>query len=93
MRRSVRALPRIVAQTAHGTTVEVEIARDGKRQVVKVMVGRLEENEEKEADQSDAGPSDDKSNELTAIPELLALIDVRGCVVTIDAGGCYATIY
>jgi serine protease Do len=62
--RSVRALPRIVAQTAHGTTVEVEIARDGKRQVVKVMVGRLEENEEKEDDQSDAGPSDDKSNEL-----------------------------
>jgi serine protease Do len=62
--RSVRALPRIVAQTAHGTTVEVEIARDGKRQVVKVMVGRLEENEEKEDDQSDAGPSDEKSNEL-----------------------------
>jgi predicted transposase YbfD/YdcC len=29
----------------------------------------------------------DKSNEITAIPELLALLDVAGCVVTIDAMG------
>ena len=41
--RSVRALPRIVAQTSHGTTVKVEIARDGKREVVNVVVGRLDE--------------------------------------------------
>jgi len=34
----------------------------------------------------------DKSNEITAIPELLKLIDVRGCVVTIDAGGCHRQI-
>jgi predicted transposase YbfD/YdcC len=30
----------------------------------------------------------DKSNEITAIPELLKLIDVAGAVVTIDAMGC-----
>jgi len=36
--------------------------------------------------------TEDKSNEITAIPELLGLIDVRGCVVTIDAGGCYRDI-
>lgn len=36
--------------------------------------------------------TEDKSNEITAIPELLRLIDVRGCVVTIDAGGCYRDI-
>ncbi len=29
----------------------------------------------------------DKSNEITAIPALLALLDVRGCLVTIDAAG------
>ena len=28
---------------------------------------------------------DDKSNEITAIPELLAQIDITGCVVTLDA--------
>ena len=42
--RSVRALPRIVAQTAHGSTVDVEVARKGKREVLAVVVGRLDED-------------------------------------------------
>lgn len=29
-----------------------------------------------------------KSNEITAIPELLQVVDVEGCIVTIDAMGC-----
>jgi predicted transposase YbfD/YdcC len=29
-----------------------------------------------------------KSNEITAIPELLELLDVKGCLITIDAMGC-----
>jgi len=35
---------------------------------------------------------DDKSNEITAIPELLELLDINGCLVTIDAMGCQRTI-
>jgi predicted transposase YbfD/YdcC len=35
---------------------------------------------------------DDKSNEITAIPELLGLLDVAGCVVTVDAMGCQKKI-
>jgi predicted transposase YbfD/YdcC len=35
---------------------------------------------------------DAKSNEITAIPELLELLDVRDCVVTIDAAGCQKEI-
>jgi predicted transposase YbfD/YdcC len=31
---------------------------------------------------------DGKSNEITALPELLKLLDVKGCVVTMDAMGC-----
>lgn len=31
---------------------------------------------------------DDKSNEITAIPELLGLLEISGCIVTIDAIGC-----
>lgn len=31
---------------------------------------------------------DTKSNEITALPALLRLLDVRGCIVTIDAMGC-----
>jgi predicted transposase YbfD/YdcC len=33
-----------------------------------------------------------KSNEITAIPELLDLIAVKGCVITIDAMGCQRAI-
>jgi predicted transposase YbfD/YdcC len=35
---------------------------------------------------------DDKSNEITAIPELLRLLNVSGCIVTIDAMGCQTKI-
>ncbi|MEI2581838.1 ISAs1 family transposase, partial [Scytonema sp. PRP1] len=31
---------------------------------------------------------DEKSNEITAIPELLNLLCLKGCIVTIDAMGC-----
>jgi predicted transposase YbfD/YdcC len=35
---------------------------------------------------------DDKSNEITAIPELLQRLVLQGCIVTIDALGCQTTI-
>jgi predicted transposase YbfD/YdcC len=35
---------------------------------------------------------EDKSNEITAIPELLKLLSLRGCTVTIDAMGCQKDI-
>ena len=35
---------------------------------------------------------DGKSNEITAIPQLLKMLDVSGCIVTIDAMGCQKKI-
>ena len=35
---------------------------------------------------------DEKSNEITAIPELLNLLEITGCIVTIDALGCQTKI-
>jgi predicted transposase YbfD/YdcC len=35
---------------------------------------------------------EEKSNEITAIPELLKILDLEGCVVTIDAMGCQTEI-
>jgi predicted transposase YbfD/YdcC len=35
---------------------------------------------------------DDKSNEITAIPELLAALDITGCIVSIDAMGTQTDI-
>lgn len=36
--------------------------------------------------------TDEKSNEITAIPELLELLALEGCLVTIDAMGCQKAI-
>ena len=36
--------------------------------------------------------TDSKSNEITAIPELLHLLAIKGCLVTIDAMGCQTHI-
>ena len=36
--------------------------------------------------------TDEKSNEITAIPELLRALSVKGCLVTIDAMGCQKAI-
>jgi len=36
--------------------------------------------------------TDSKSNEITAIPELLQLLAIKGCIVTIDAMGCQTAI-
>ncbi|GIA70024.1 Transposase [Vibrio cholerae] len=35
---------------------------------------------------------DSKSNEITAIPKLLDLLDVKGCLITIDAMDCQKKI-
>src|SRR5262245_45939070 len=36
--------------------------------------------------------TDTKSNEITAIPELLPFLAIQGCIVTIDAMGCQTAI-
>lgn len=36
--------------------------------------------------------TDEKSNEITAVPELLELLDIKGCVITADAMSCQTAI-
>ena len=36
--------------------------------------------------------TEEKSNEITAIPDLLELLEIKGCLVTIDAMGCQREI-
>ena len=36
--------------------------------------------------------TDEKSNEITAIPQLLDLLSLSGCIVTIDAMGCQTEV-
>jgi len=39
-----------------------------------------------------SGKVDNKSNEITAIPELLKLLEITGCIITIDAMGTQKAI-
>ena len=36
--------------------------------------------------------TEDKSNEITAIPKLLEVLEIKGCIITIDAMGCQKDI-
>ena len=36
--------------------------------------------------------TDEKSNEITAVPELLEKLELSGCIVTLDAMGCQRAI-
>ena len=36
--------------------------------------------------------TEEKSNEITAIPELLEKLELKGCIVTLDAMGCQREI-
>ena len=36
--------------------------------------------------------TEEKSNEITAIPELLRILDIKGCIITIDAMGTQKNI-
>ena len=53
----MRALPRIVAETEIGKTVEVVILREGKRRTLEVTLGELDESEQQA--QADTGSADD----------------------------------
>ena len=87
---------RAVAQLTHGTLVSL----DGK--TVKASLDRATAASPLHmlsAWCSDHGglvigqiKTDTKSNEITAIPELLQLLAIKGCIVTIDAMGCQTAI-
>lgn len=80
-------------------TKQEVVAVDGKS-----LRGSLERATEKSAIQmvsawaSQVGMSlgqvrcEEKSNEITAIPELLKMLAIEGCIVTIDAMGCQSEI-
>jgi serine protease Do len=60
---TMRGLPKIVAQTPIGKTIDVEVLRKGSKKTVQVAVGRLEEDEgptpvnEKEPEKKDVPPA------------------------------------
>ena len=49
---TMRGLPRVVSQTPVGKTVDVEILRKGERRSLKVVIGRLQEDDDKDKDKA-----------------------------------------
>ena len=95
---SMRSLPRIVAQTPVGKSVNVELLRKGQRRTVKVVVGRLADDAAIEP----GPPGNDKSEERVLLGMRLAPLDeaqrkkfalkdtVKGVVVTDVTAGSQA---
>jgi serine protease Do len=101
---TMRGLPRIVSQTVIGKTVEVEVLRKGQKRVLKVVVGRLQEDADADSDatkkKDDSPPGDAQTlvglglSEMTDGLRAKFKIDpkVKGVVVTeIDPSSPAAT--
>ena len=96
----MRTLPRVVADTEIGRTVDVELWRRGKSEIIKVVVGELAEEEEQLA-AADPGliPEDARTGMIEALGLGLAAItpelreeyglqtDAKGVLVTEVMGG------
>jgi predicted transposase YbfD/YdcC len=82
-----------VRQTVHQEIVAIDgkaLRRaSNKQQSVKYVVSAWAESNSLVLGQLKVA---DKSNEITAVPELLRVLELSGCIVTIDAMGCQKKI-
>ncbi len=83
-----------VARITEGRVVSIDSKRlcgsgaEGKKAVIHMVSDWCSENNMVMGQVK----TNDKSNEITAIPELLNLIDIHGWTITIDAMGCQTAI-
>ena len=83
-----------IATLSQGRIISIDGKRlcqsgqDGKRSVIHMVSAWCSHNSMVLAQVK----TDDKSNEITAVPELLKILDIAGCTVTIDAMGCQSAI-
>lgn len=64
---TMRGLPRLVAQAPIGQSVDVEIMRAGEKKMLAVVVGRLEDDEEKAAQEESDKPGEKKTEPETVL--------------------------
>lgn len=74
--------------TLDGKTLRGSYERGGKRGMIHMVSAWASENRLVLGQRK----VDEKSNEITAIPELLKVLDLEGAVVSIDAMGCQTAI-
>ena len=59
---SMRGLPRVVSQTPVGKSVDVEILRKGQKKNLRAVIGRLQEDDDKDTDKAKNGGRSDKES-------------------------------
>lgn len=57
-----RGLPKVVARTPDGKQVDVEVLRKGQKQTLKIVVGRLQETDDKKASADKGGDKNSKGD-------------------------------
>ena len=74
---NIRALPRIVARTAHGKAVNVDIIRKGNPESLKIVVGRLDEggSKKRKADKKKSSSNDKEPTGKAVLGMSLAVLD------------------
>jgi predicted transposase YbfD/YdcC len=92
-KRSFLHWVRSVAKVTNGEIVPIDGkalrgSRDGEKKAIYMVSAWARTNGIVLAQEKVA----DKSNEITAIPELLKVLEIKGCIVTIDAMGCQKDI-
>jgi serine protease Do len=70
-----RALPRIVADTAVGKTVNVDVLRHGKKQTLRMTVARLEDSDSKPVAQKTSAPAANTKSRVSQLGLSLGLLD------------------
>jgi serine protease Do len=81
---SMRSLPRLVSRVPVGRSIDVEVLRKGERQVVKIVVGRLEEAE-KSASATSTGPAGAGSGNVQLGMSLVPIDEAQRTKFGIDA--------
>ena len=84
---TMRGLPKIVAQTPIGKSVDVDVLRKGQKKTVQVAVGRLEE-EDGDDDKSKIKP-DDKDSSKSDAPSTSSVIGLKLSPLTVELRGKY----
>jgi serine protease Do len=73
-----RGLPKVVARTPDGKQVDVDLLRKGKKQTVKVIVGRLQEDEDKKSAKAEPKQAQPKAPDTPSAKQVeLALPGVK----------------
>lgn len=86
--QEIRTITKGQVVSIDGKTVRRSLNRESSNKPIHLVNAWCNENQLLLAQEK----VDTKSNEITAIPKLLDILDIKGCIITLDAMGCQTDI-